>query len=249
MNRYSNVTIMTTNDFSKLSVGEIVANDFRAAEIFKNAGIDFCCGGKRGLTEMCQEKGIHPESLILELKDLESKEVNPAWNFNDWDPGFLSDYIRNTHHQYVQKKLPELVFYTRKIASVHGGHHTELLEIAELFDKVSQELLQHLSNEEEVLFPAIKEVLAHGSADSKAIIQSEISRMTGEHEFAGGAMDHIREISNNYLVPSDGCNTYKVTYELLEQFEDDLHIHVHLENNILYPKALKLTEEALHSQG
>ncbi|MFA5817213.1 MAG: hemerythrin domain-containing protein [Bacteroidales bacterium] len=115
-------------------------------------------------------------------------------------------------------------------------------EIAELFAKINQELLQHLKNEEEILFPAIKKALANNSADTKATIVSEITRMAGEHEFAGGAMDHISEISKHYLVPADGCNTYAVTYKLLQQFEDDLYIHVHLENNILYPKALVLAE-------
>jgi len=232
--------IMTTNELGKLTVGEIVANDFRAASIFKNAGIDFCCGGKRGLSATCEEKGINPATLEKELKDLELEPLNPSLNFKDWDLGFLCDYIMNTHHKFVLKNLPELVFYTQKIASVHGGHHAELIEIAELFAKINQELLQHLKNEEEVLFPAIKRALVNNSVETKATIVSEITRMAGEHEFAGGAMDHISEISNHYLVPADGCNTYGVTYKLLQQFEDDLHIHVHLENNILYPKALVL---------
>lgn len=234
---------MTTNDLGRLTVGEIVANDFRAAAIFKNAGIDFCCGGKRGLSEMCGEKGINPEQIEIELAELSMEPLSQSLNFKDWDPGFLSDYIMNTHHKFVLKTLPELVFYTGKIASVHGEHHPELIEIAELFAKINQELLQHLKNEEEVLFPAIKKALSDGSPAAGATIKSEIERMTAEHEFAGGAMDHISRISNHYAVPADGCNTYSVTYKLLEQFEDDLHIHVHLENNILYPKALILADQ------
>jgi len=133
-----------------------------------------------------------------------------------------------------------LVAYTQKIADVHGAHHAELIQIATLFEQINTELLQHLKNEEEVLFPAIKDVLKTNSAASRAIVLSEITRMKCEHEFAGGAMDTINVLSGKYSVPSDGCSTYDVTYKLLEQFEDDLHIHVHLENNILYPKALKL---------
>jgi regulator of cell morphogenesis and NO signaling len=140
----------------------------------------------------------------------------------------------------VLKSLPELVFYTKKIASVHGSHHQELIEVADLFEKINAELLQHLKKEEEVLFPSIKEVINNNSTVVKATIISEISRMSGEHEFAGGAMDKINEITSNYLVPEDGCNTYSVEFKLLHQFEDDLHVHVHLENNILYPKALAL---------
>jgi regulator of cell morphogenesis and NO signaling len=231
---------MKSNDLRKMTVGEIVANDFRAAAVFKNAGFDFCCGGKRGLAEMCEEKGLDPAVLEQQLKVLETEPVSASLNFKDWDPAFLCDYIVNTHHKFVLKNLPELVFYTRKIAGVHGEHHQELIEIAELFSKINDELMQHLKNEEEVLFPAIKAALAGNSSTARATIMSEITRMTGEHEFAGGAMDHISEISKHYAVPADGCNTYAVAYKLLEQFEDDLHVHVHLENNILYPKALRL---------
>jgi len=231
---------MSTKDLSTLSVGEIVANDFRTAAIFKSAGIDFCCGGKKSLAESCQEKGINPVSLEKEIAEITANPQIHSLNFNEWDLDFLCDYVMNTHHRYVLKTLPELVFYTQKIASVHGGHHAELLEIASLFAKINEELLQHLGNEENVLFPAIKRLLKTESAEDKATIISEIARMSGEHEFAGGAMDQIAVISGHYKVPDDGCNTYAVTYRLLQEFEDDLHVHVHLENNILYPKALKL---------
>ena len=239
---------MATNESVRLTVGEIVANDFRAAAIFKNAGIDFCCGGKKGLSESCEEKGINLAALEKDLKELESEPLSQSHNFKDWDLGFLCDYIMNTHHKFVLKSLLELVFYTQTIAAVHGGHHPELIEISELFAKINLELRQHLKNEEEVLFPAIKSALSNQSVENastwKSTIISEISRMSGEHEFAGGAMDHINEISNHYQVPDDGCSTYSVTYRLLEQFEDDLHIHVHLENNILYAKALILAGAA-----
>jgi regulator of cell morphogenesis and NO signaling len=119
--------------------------------------------------------------------------------------------------------------------------HPELTEVADLFSQINRELLQHLKNEEEVLFPAIKEAEKSGSENAKAIIGSEIARLSGEHEFAGGAMDKINVITGNYRVPPDGCNTYNVAFQLLSQFEDDLHVHVHLENNILFPKALLST--------
>ena len=226
--------------YNKTSIGEIVANDFRAAEIFKNAGIDFCCGGKSSLDSVCNEKNIDPSSLVEQLKKLENSPVSQSHDFNNWELGFLTDYIVNTHHKYVLKTLPDLVMFTQKIATVHGNHHPELIEVAELFEKINTELLQHLNKEEEILFPAIKEALKSKSLEAKATIISEISRMTDEHEFAGGAMDKINEITTNYLVPEDGCNTYNVAFKLLHQFEDDLHVHVHLENNILYPKALML---------
>ncbi|HEY6913607.1 MAG TPA: iron-sulfur cluster repair di-iron protein [Paludibacter sp.] len=227
-------------NYKDLKVGEIVTRDFRAAEIFKNVGIDFCCGGNQSLEEACKEKKIDSSLLETELAKLQNTTVNAMHNFNEWGLDFLCDYIVNTHHKTVLNLLPQLTFYTQKIADVHGDNHPELIEIASLFSQINNELLQHLDKEEEVLFPAIKSVLKTDAAESKETVISEITRMTGEHEFAGGAMDRINVLSDNYSVPADGCSTYQVTYKLLEQFEDDLHIHVHLENNILYPKALKL---------
>ena len=224
------------------TIGEIVANDFRAASLFKEAGIDFCCGGNKSLSAACKEKGTDVSQLIQQLDTLAQTPVSSALNFKEWDLSFLSDYIVNTHHKFVLKNLPELVFYTQKIANVHGDHHPELIEVASLFTRINEELLQHLKNEEEILFPAIKEAEKNSSSQVKETIVSEITRMQDEHEFAGGAMDKINVLTNNYFIPEDACNTYRVSLKLLEQFEDDLHIHVHLENNILYPKALKLAQ-------
>ena len=227
--------------YKQTKIGDIVTKDFRAAEVFKKAGIDFCCGGSQSLEDACRDKKLDVAEIESELSKLENSEPGSSYKFNEWKLDFLCDYIVNTHHQTVMNLLPELTFYTQKIAEVHGDNHPELPEIANIFAQVDTELRQHLRNEEEVLFPAIREVLKTNSAESKATIISEITRMTGEHEFAGGAMDKINELSHRYAVPEDGCNTYRVAYKLLEQFEDDLHIHVHLENNILYPKAMKLS--------
>ncbi len=232
---------MDTDNNKTISIGEIVANDFRTASVFKSNNIDFCCGGKKSLNETCLEKGIDQVKIELELKELAASPPNPGQDYRSWKPDFLCDYILNTHHQYVLKTLPDLLIYTKKIAAVHGLHHPELTEVASLFAKINEELLQHLKKEEEVLFPAIKHVLAHNDRESKDIIVSEIARMVGEHDFAGGAMDKINTLTHHYRLPEDSCGTYQVTFKLLEQFEDDLHIHVHLENNILYPAAIKLT--------
>ena len=234
---------VTNKNIEQTSIGEIVAADFRTAEIFRKAGIDFCCGGKNSLSSVCNEKGIKIDFLKSELKKVEESPRIPSLDFDAWSLDFLCDYIVNTHHNYVLKTLPELVFYTTKIAQVHGEHHPELVEVAELFSKINGELLQHLKKEEEVLFPAIRNAVKEDSAKQKGVITEEITRMWGEHEFAGGAMDKIRQITCDYSVPADGCNTYQVTFRLLEQFEDDLHIHVHLENNILFPKALETDKD------
>jgi regulator of cell morphogenesis and NO signaling len=227
---------------SEITIGEIVANDFRAASLFKEAGIDFCCGGYKFLSDACREKGSDLSVILEQLGLLSQTPIDNATNFKEWKLSFLSEYITNTHHKFVLKTLPELVFYTQKIADVHGAHHPELIEVASLFTRINEELLQHLKNEEDVLFPAIRAAEISASPQVKSTIISEVTRMQGEHEFAGGAMDKINVLTKNYLIPADACNTYRVALKLLEQFEDDLHIHVHLENNILYPKALKIAE-------
>jgi regulator of cell morphogenesis and NO signaling len=231
---------MEKNDLVSRKIGDIVTNNFKAAEIFKKYGIDFCCGGNSTLKLACTEKNIDIEVLSDELAELEGQPTDAAHNFKEWDLGFLCDYIVNTHHQTVRKLLPQALAYTQKIAEVHGSHHLELLQIASLFSQINDELVPHLKNEEEILFPAIKDALKTGSALSEETIKSEIARMSAEHEFAGNAMDKINKLSDGYRLPQDACNSYMVAFKLLEQFEDDLHIHVHLENNIVYPRALLL---------
>jgi len=231
---------MNKENLLKRSLGEIVTDDFRSAAIFKKAGLDFCCGGKKSLEAASAEKMIDPDNILNQLLELEKSGTDRGNNYKEWSPSFLADYIVNSHHKYVLKTLPDLMHYTKKISEVHGERHKELYEVADIFSQINNELLQHLRNEETVLFPAIKQVQENASPATKAIIGSEIARMAGEHEFAGNAMDKINELTNGYSVPSDSCNTYAVTMKLLEEFEDDLHTHVHLENNILYPAALEL---------
>ncbi|MFN8240381.1 MAG: iron-sulfur cluster repair di-iron protein [Bacteroidales bacterium] len=222
------------------TIGEIVASDFRTAQVFREAGIDFCCGGKMSLDEACREKGIEPAVLLDKIEEIAATEIPGTMNYKEWDPGFLCDYIVNTHHRYVKNNMQAIVEYTGKIASVHGHNHPELLEVASLFSSISTELKQHLGKEEEVLFPAIKSLSGKSGGDAVPIIRSEIARMSGEHEIAGKAMDRINILTSGYMVPADGCNTYRAAFSNLDRFEQDLHIHVHLENNILFPAALEL---------
>jgi regulator of cell morphogenesis and NO signaling len=231
---------MNMEEYKTMKVGDIVAKDFRSAAIFKAAGIDFCCGGEQILEKICNDKKISIAAIEKELLDMANTEPDTDYNYSEWDLGVLCDYIVNTHHKTVMELLPQITCYTHKIADVHGERHPELAGIAKLFAKVDAELRPHLLNEEQVLFPAIREVLRSNSNDSKLVTLKEIAIMKCEHEYAGSVLDRIRQLSMNFMVPPDGCSTYHLTYKLLEQFEDDLHIHVHLENNILYPKALAL---------
>ncbi|MBK6346705.1 MAG: iron-sulfur cluster repair di-iron protein [Bacteroidales bacterium] len=233
---------MSNHIISGLTIGQIIANDFRTASIFKKAGIDYYCGGNKSISEACSEKGVDEYKLRKQLEVLADSPVNNALNFKEWLPGLLCDYLTKTHHKFVLKSLPELVLYTGKIAEVHGEHHPELIEVASLFAGINEELFQHLAYEEEVLFPAIKAVERNASLKGRSTLVSQISRLQSEHEFVVRAMDKIKVLTQNYLIPEDSCNTYLVSLTLLEQFEDDLHIHIHLENNILYPKVLSTAE-------
>ena len=232
---------METVNYISKTIGEIVTDDFRTAAIFNKNHIDFCCGGKKILDQACEELGLEANTIKEQLEKIKTLPFNHLSDYKNWKLDFLCDYLVNTHHQFVMDTLPDLLYYTLKIADVHGNRHPELIEVANLFSRINLELLQHLKNEEEVLFPAVKNLLNNNDPPAKEIIKAEISRMTGEHEFAGGAMDQINKLTNHYKLPEDNCNTYKITFNLLEQFEDDLHVHVHLENNILYPNTLKLT--------
>lgn len=224
----------------KTPIGEIVSNDFRTAELFNKAGMDFCCGGNITLEEACKQEGLDPNEFMEKINAIMEQPERPGQNFSQWSLDFLCDYIINTHHKFVREALPDLEVYTEKIASVHGENHRELTEVADLFAQIAKELKQHMEKEEEVLFPAIKSALYNQPEKYRAIISDEITRMAGEHEFAGGAMDKINRITNRYELPEDACNTYSVCFKMLALFEDDLHIHVHLENNILFKKALEL---------
>lgn len=229
-------------DLRNMKVGDIVTEDFRAAEIFKREGIDFCCGGNQSLEQAAKEKNLNIAEIEYKLNNLDEVVSNRQLNYNDWNLDFLCDYIVNEYHNKVYKLLPQLMTYLNKLVQVHGANHPELKEIADLFLLVKTELPIHQRQEEEVFFPAIKEALRTNSVEAKEIITSQIAPMMDEHELIGGTIDKINVLSKRYSVPDDGCNTYRLTYKLLEEFEDDLHTHVHLENNILYPKALNLTK-------
>jgi regulator of cell morphogenesis and NO signaling len=231
---------METNLLKDKFLGDIVTEDIRTAGLFKDLGIDFCCGGKKTLDQACKEKNIDSISLLQKIEELEAEPKNPQQNFKEWDITFLIDYIVNIHHSFVKKALPELILYTRKIATVHGSHHPELIDVANQIEAINEAILPHIESEELSLFPAIKAAIQISDKAISEKIQSEINNMSHEHEFVGQTMDSINQLTSGYKLPEDACTTYRLAFSQLSQFEDDLHIHVHLENNILFPKALKL---------
>ncbi|HEU5292109.1 MAG TPA: iron-sulfur cluster repair di-iron protein [Cyclobacteriaceae bacterium] len=236
---------------NKTSIGELVSQDWRKAEVFKKYGIDFCCGGKRTVAEACGKKGIDPALVEAELQQVEKRISGHPNNFNQWELDFLVDYIVNNHHKYVSEAVPFLDELSAKVSRVHGDRHPELIEIEQLTQDVIQELTMHMPKEEMILFPYVKQ-LVHAKRNSTSIvpppfgtIANPINMMEAEHTSAGGAMEAIEELSNRFTPPADACMSYQVLFAKLKEFQQDLHQHIHLENNILFPKALKLEEELI----
>jgi regulator of cell morphogenesis and NO signaling len=232
------------------SVSEIVAKDFRAAAVFERFGIDFCCGGRRTLREACGERKVDPQDVLVEVSAACEQRDQKTPRFAEWPPDALIAYIVARHHAYVRRVLPTIVAHTRKLVASHGGARPELKEIAVLFEKVADEMTLHMAKEEDVLFPYI-EKLAESSRLGEPIpaapfgtVGRPIAAMEHEHDEAGRTMELIRELSLNYSLPAGACNTYTACFQELEEFERDLHVHVHLENNVLFPKARALAGEA-----
>lgn len=237
---------MHGNITGETTVGEIVAADYRTARIFENNGIDFCCGGKVPLAEACASRGAELATLLKELVSLEDEPVDRSRNYSSWSLSFLADYIVNTHHVYLRENDEQIAAYARKIAEVHGGHHPEVIRIAAIFGKIAAEMVEHLRKEEELFFPAVKRAETartagnQPDAEDRETIRSSLVTLQREHEEVGDAIHEIRRIAEGYAIPDDVCNTFMLTYRKLQEFEDDLHQHVHLENNILFPKAALL---------
>lgn len=231
------------------TMGEIATKDLRKAQVFKKYGLDFCCGGKKTVKEACAEKGLDVTRVEQELQAADKMPASRPIPYSDWSLDFLADYIVNTHHSYVSKTLPDLLTYAEKVKNVHGNQHPELLRINQLVTEVNAELTTHMVKEEKVLFPYIKALVAAQAnvqplqASHFGTVQNPINMMEMEHEMVGKAMEEIRELSQNYLLPADGCASYSLLYKMLEEFEDDLHLHIHLENNILFPKALEIEKQ------
>ena len=231
------------------TLGEIATKDLRKAEIFKKYGLDFCCGGKKTVQEACAEKGIDVTKVEEELQKADKNPVTRPLPYNDWSLDFLGDYIVNTHHSYVKKTLPEIRGYAAKVASVHGNQHPELVTINGLVEEIYKELLEHMVKEEEILFPFVKQLVAaknNGQTVQPAgfgTVGNPIDMMEHEHEAVGKSLEQVRKLSNNYTLPADACASYSLFFKMMEEFESDLFIHIHLENNILFPKAIKLEKE------
>jgi len=227
------------------SVGRIVAENPARARVFEKHRIDYCCGGKLPLQEACQRRAISVHEIIHELAECD--RAGNALGESDWMSApltELADHIVATHHQYLRQELPRIQALSARVAAVHGDHAPEVLSVLSVFQGLHQEMTEHMMKEEQILFPAIRAMehsaeapLAFGGAMS-----SPIRCMEHEHESAGAAVARLRSLTNGFEPPADACNTWRVLYASLAGIEQDLHTHVHKENNILFPRALELED-------
>jgi len=233
------------------TIGQMVANNFRTAEVFRKNGIDFCCKGGRMLADVCRERNLDMTTIELELAE-KTAAVTPISEdaYQTMDLDALVENIMSVHHTYVRESIPPMLAFLHKVNKVHGERHPELAEIYDLFEGCTNELTHHMVKEENILFPAIKKLAAarkSGSAIAPFFfgqLENPIGMMEQEHTIEGERFFRIANLTSNFTPPTDACTTYRVAFQKLEEFQNDLFTHIHLENNILFPKALE-TEKKL----
>ena len=234
-------------------IGELVAKDYRTASVFKKYSIDFCCQGNRTIEEACEKKNIDTKKVLEDLVAMMESKSESTTDYQSWPLDLLADYIEKKHHRYVQEKTLEIQPYLDKICKVHGERHPELLKIKEEFNASAGELAAHMKKEELILFPFIRKMTQAKMENIKVdaahfgTVINPIQIMMDEHTVEGNRFRKIEELSNNYTPPQDACNTYRVSFSLLKEFEQDLHLHIHLENNILFPKAIEIEKELIYN--
>ena len=233
------------NTLQERTVADVVTENIKAAHIFKKHGIDFCCGGGVSITRACEKAKIDPSIILEELQNLNTTP-DRSFDYKSWKLDFLTDHIVNVHHHYVEESSPLLLQYAKRVNHVHGSHYTELAEIEELVIRLVQAMAGHQRKEELILFPFIKKLVKAEIEGTEVpsthfgSVENPIHMMEEEHEEAGDILKRISELSSGYTPPQGACNTYRAFFAKLDEFEQDLHQHIHLENNILFPKALKL---------
>ena len=233
-----------TERLGTTTVGDFVAADFRTASVFEQFGIDYCCGGRRTLAEACRIGGADPDALVRALDALP-----PAGGHEDdvtqWSPERLIGYIVSTHHAYLRSALPAITGDLAALLEADRSRHPELSRVAAYFDQMHRDLAQHLLKEEQVLFPYVRDLATWDASYARqgspfGTVENPIRMMEREHRDATDALRTIRELTHGFTAPPDGGAAYIACMAELARFERDLHRHVHLENNVLFPKAVEL---------
>ena len=225
---------------AETTVGEIVRAVPTRSRIFENLGIDYCCGGKKPLAEVCRAKGLDPATVVAMLSALDESTDSTLTNPEAMTLSELCDHIEQVHHSYLREELPRLDFMTRKVAAVHGEHEPRLLEVRRVFEAFNTEMTAHTQEEDTTIFPAIRQLESAGVGKAKAAasLKDSFTKLESEHDRAGAALARFKELTDNYASPDWACNTFRALYDGLAQLEKNTHQHVHKENNVLFPKAL-----------
>lgn len=223
-------------------IGDIVAQFPKASDIFRSYKIDFCCGGQRTLKEASEERNLDGEAILEQLNALYSQSLEKEGkNWLEASYSELIDHIIAKHHRYLAEELPQLSPYVTKVLRVHGANHPHLAQVHKLFNELKTELEQHTIKEETYAFPLILRFAKTPTPDNKEMTKQAVSELVDEHDCAGDIIKTIREMTNDFTPPEDACRTYRLVYDRLEALEKDLFEHIHLENNILFPRVLNET--------
>lgn len=230
------------NISAETTVGELVRAVPSRARVFENLGIDYCCGGKKPLGEVCRAKNLDPATVVAMLAALDGAAESPSANPDAMGLGELCDHIERAHHDWLREELPRLDFMTRKVAAVHGDHEPRLHEIRRVFELFQTDIATHIEEEERQVFPAIRQLeSANGNrAAAVAALRNVLARLESEHEHAGAALEQFSVLTDRYLPPEWACNTFRAMFDTLGRLERNMHQHVHKENNVLFPRALAL---------
>ena len=227
--------VPATSPLLQRPVGDVVAEDYGRAAVLRRFGIDFCCGGGRPLAEACERRGVDPSEVVAAVAAHDARSSGPA-DTPPTDPAALVDHIEAVHHAWVRETLPVLLHFTARVAKVHGDGWPELRTVAERTHELAVEMEDHMIAEESNLFPQVRAALGSGGAGaSSPLPDAAFVELEAEHEHAGSLMQEIRELTSDFTPPDPACATWKAAYAKLEEFEADLHRHVHLENNVLFP--------------
>jgi regulator of cell morphogenesis and NO signaling len=234
------------NITAERTIGSIVAEDHRAASVLTAHGIDFCCKGGRTIAEVCRNNNIDTEELANEILTVLSRDASVGDAYMNWTMTKLTGHIEQVHHRFVEAQTAVLKIYLDKLCKVHGEHHPELFEIAREFEECAEAMAVHMKKEELILFPFVRRMekaWQEGVALPPAqfgTVANPVEMMKEDHDAEGERFRRIDALSKGYQNPPDGCATYSTAMNMLREFEQDLHMHIHLENNILFPKALDL---------
>jgi regulator of cell morphogenesis and NO signaling len=223
-------------------IGDIVARVPKTSNVLKGYRIDFCCGGNRPISEAIEAHNLIEEEVLQKLNAVYHEVKDAQAETKDWEKESYSeliDHVVNTHHAYLNTELPIISEFVTKILRVHGLNHTELSRVHRLFHQLKAEMEHHSIKEEMDAFPLIKDYEKEPKEEKLPLLGQVITALENEHDGAGDILKEIRQITNDFELPEDACTTYRLTFQKLEELESDLFQHIHLENNILFPRVLK----------